>query len=577
MQTTLIEKELMVPMRDGVQLAANVYRLQDAGSQPVILARTPYDKNAIINGDDTIHLLRLVQSGYVVVIQDTRGRFASQGDFSAILQERFDGADTIAWAACQPWSNGKVGTFGGSYLGTTQWLAARESPQALAAMAPVVTWSDLYEGMIYAGGAEILHGLVWSAAMMVEEARRRQADGRITPMEAGAVLAMASDPEGLLNRLPLADHPLISDLSPYFAEWLDHPQPGEFWQHASPCGGYEQISAPALNIGGWYDCFIWGTLQNYVGMKHRGGSQLARQHGRLVIGPWTHGGFTGSYPDREFGPTASALAQDLPGMHLRWYDRWLKGLENGIEQEKPVKIFVMGLDQWREEDDWPLPDVHEFPYYLHSQGQANSLHGDGLLSSAPPGQEPEDIYLYNPRRPVPTLGGQVLIVGPNAMGPRDQRPVEERDDVLVYSTPPLEQPLEVTGPVALCLFVSSSGRDTDFTGKLVDVFPDGRAINLTDGALRARYHKSQSESEMLEPGKVYELRIDLWATSNVFLPGHRLRLEVSSSNFPKFGRNMNTGGVTAQESLEESIPAVNRIYHDRLHPSHLILPVVARR
>jgi putative CocE/NonD family hydrolase len=576
METILIEKDVMVPMRDGVMLATNVYRSNRAEPQPVIMARTPYEKNNILSGDDTINLSRLIQAGYVIVVQDSRGRFSSEGDYTGMVQERRDGADTIAWAATQPWSNGIAGTFGGSYLGITQWLAALESPPALRAIAPLITWSDLYEGMTYMGGVEILHGLVWSGAMALEEIRRRESSGRILPEAAATLRTELSDPNALLNHLPLYDHPQVRDLAPYFDDWLTHPMPGEYWCSASPNSGYAQITAPALNIGGWYDCFLWGTLQNYVGMRQSGGSHIAQKYGQLIIGPWSHGGFTGIYPDREFGASASALARDLPGIHLRWYDHWLKGLDNGIELEKPVKIFVMGLDQWREEDDWPLPDAKDRCYYLHSDGQANTLNGDGKLSIDLPIHEPEDIYLYNPRRPVPTLGGQVLIIGPNAMGPRDQRQVETRDDVLVYSTQPLDKPVEVTGPVTLCLYVASSARDTDFTGKLVDVFPDGRAINLTDGVLRARYHKSLNEPELLIPAQVYKLSIDLWATSNVFLPGHRIRLEVSSSNFPRLGLNMNTGGPTAHERLEHCVPAVNRIFHDDAHPSHLLLPIVER-
>lgn len=576
METILIEKNIPVPMRDGVQLAANVYRLEGAEPQPVILARTPYNKDAIVNGDDTINLFQLVQSGYVIAIQDTRGRFTSGGEFSAMIQERHDGADTIAWAAEQPWSNGSIGTFGGSYVGNTQWMAALESPRALRAIAPLVTWSNLYEGMLYMGGINILHGLVWSAAMSIEEINRRERNGIIQPEESQKLITALSDPNVLLNHLPLSDHPQLQELAPYYHDWITHPSPDDYWRPYSPSYNYPQITVPVLNIGGWYDAFLWGTLQNYIGMKKHGGSAAARQYGRLIIGPWTHGGFTSSYPEREFGPSASALACGLQGIHQRWYDRWLKGLENGIEQEKPVKIFVMGLDQWREENDWPLSDALNCRYYLHSNGQANSLNGDGMLSINQPEHEPADIYLYNPRRPVPSLGGQALLLGPNAVGPRDQHPVETRDDVLVYSTPPLEKSIEVTGPISLHIWVSSSARDTDFTGKLVDVFPDGRAIILTDGALRARYHKSMTEPELLEPAHIYELDLDLWATSNVFLHGHRIRLEVSSSNFPKLGRNTNTGGTISSEGLDQCIPAVNYMYHDKDHPSYLLLPVVER-
>jgi putative CocE/NonD family hydrolase len=379
-----------------------------------------------------------------------------------------------------------------------------------------------------------------------------------------------------LTELPLANHPLIREYAAFYLDWLAHPTADDYWLPASPRAGYEQIGVPALNISGWYDTFLWSTFQNYIGVKQRGGTEEVRQNQRLIIGPWTHMNFSGSFPEHEFGCGGSSAAIDLPGIHLCWFDHWLKDVDNGIDQEPPVMIFVMGVDEWRTEVDWPLPDTQYHPYYLHSGGQANTLHGDGTLSTEAPGDEPPDVYLYNPLRTVPTVGGQVILPGGNAMGPRDQREVELRDDVLVYSTPVLHRPVEVTGPIELCLFVASSAPDTDFTGKLVDVYPDGRAIILTEGILRARYRNSLTEPELLEPGTVYELRLNLWATANVFLPGHRIRLEVSSSNFPRVDRNSNTGGDITSETADQYQPAINRVFHDAAHPSHLILPIIER-
>jgi hypothetical protein len=572
MATILIDKNVMVPMRDGVRLATDVYRLQGAPPAPVLLRRTPYDKErAVVGSSVTFDIVRAVQAGYAVVVQDTRGRFASEGAFNAIFQEGRDGADAIAWTAAQPWSQGVVGTFGGSYVGTTQWLPAREQPAALRSMAPAITFSDLFEGMLYQGGAHVLHGLSWTLGMLPEEIRRRVARGGVPPEDAAGV-----DPNAALAHLPLMDHPLIHEYAPFYGDWLAHPTAGAYWHPASPSAAYEQIRVPALNIGGWYDCFLWGTLRNYQGMRQRGGTNHARRNQRLIIGPWSHANFSGSFPEREFGVAASSDALDLTGVHLRWFDRWLKEVDNGVEQERPVTLFVMGSDAWRTEADWPLPDTQYRPYYLHSDGQANTLHGDGTLSPEPPRDEPPDVYLYNPLRPVPTVGGQVLLAGGNAMGPRDQQAVETRDDVLVYSTPVLNRSVEVTGPIELCLFVASSARDTDFTGKLVDVYPDGRAMILTEGILRARYRTSYTEPELLEPDAVYELHLDLWATANVFLPGHRIRLEVSSSNFPRFARNSNTGGEIAREVARDYRPAINRIFHDAAHPSHVLLPIIER-
>jgi len=572
MVTILIDKNIMVPMRDGVQLATDAYRLEGAAPTPVLVARTPYNKDHMVANGDTFNILRAVQAGYTVVIQDVRGRYASEGVFNPHRQETQDGVDAFAWAAAQPWSNGVVGTFGGSYLGATQWLPAREQPPALRAMAPSITFSDGYEGCSYQGGAKVLHDLRWVVANIVPaEIERRIARGE-QPLASEIPL----DVDGALTELPLATHPLIREYAAFYLDWLAHRTADDYWPPASPQAGYEQIEVPALNISGWYDIFLWSTFQNYMGMQQRGGPEVARRNQRVIIGPWTHMNFSGSFPEHEFGRGGSAAAIDLPGFHLRWFDHWLKDVDNGIDQEPPVMIFVMGIDEWRTEADWPLPNTQYRPYYLHSEGQANTLHGDGSLSTEPPGDEPLDIYLYNPLRPVPTVGGQVILPGSNATGPRDQRAVELRDDVLVYSTPVLEQEVEVTGPIELRLFVSSSAPDTDFTGKLVDVYPDGRAMILTEGILRARYRNSFTEPEQLEPGAVYELRLDLWATANVFLPGHRIRLEVSSSNFPRFDRNSNIGGDITRETANQYQPAINRIYHDGAYPSHLLLPIIER-
>lgn len=572
MTTILIEKNVMVTMRDGVQLATNVYRLEGAGPTPVLVARTPYNKEGIVAGSDTFDILRAVQAGYTVVVQDVRGRYASEGEFNPHFQETDDGVDMFAWTAVQPWSNGIVGTFGGSYLGGTQWLPAREQPPALRAMAPSVTFSDGYEGLTYQGGAKVLHDLRWVVADIIPaEIERRAARG-----EKRLQSERPLDVNAALTELPLASHPFIREYAPFYLDWLAHRTADDYWLPSAPNAGYEEITVPALNVSGWYDIFPWSTFQNYMGMKQRGGTEVARRNQRLIIGPWTHGPFSGSFPEREFGWGGSAAAIDLPGIHLRWFDRWLKDVDNGIDKEPPVMIFVMGIDKWRTEADWPLPDTQYRPYYLHSGGAANTLHGDGRLSTEPPNDEPSDVYLYNSLRPVPTVGGQVILPGGNAMGPRDQRVVELRDDVLVYSTPVLDQPVEVTGPIELCLFVASSARDTDFTGKLVDVYPDGRAIILTEGILRARYRNSFTDPELLEPETVYEIRLDLWATANVFLPGHRIRLEVSSSNFPRFDRNSNTGGDIVSETADQYQPAINRIFHDAAHASRLILPIIER-
>jgi len=332
-----------------------------------------------------------------------------------------------------------------------------------------------------------------------------------------------------------------------------------------------------LHIGGWYDIFLNGSLQGYIGMRRAAKSAEAQNRQKLVVGPWSHGtNWTSSYHEMDYGIDASGEAVNLTGLQLRWLERWVKGIPNGIDQEPPVRIFVMGINQWRDEADWPLPDTRYTPYYLHSSGHANTLHGDGTLSPLPLNAEPADTFVYDPLNPVPSIGGANLMPFASTIGPRDQQQVETREDVLVFSTPVLTQKLEVTGPITAHLYVSSSAPDTDITCKLVNVHPDGRAMLLTDGILRLRYRHSLSEPTLLQPDEIVPITIDLWSTSNVFLAGHRLRIEVSSSCFPKFARNSNTGGNVAMESREEYQVAVNRIYHDAEHPSHILLPIIER-
>ncbi len=584
----VIEENIMVPMRGGVKLATDIYRPAQQGQWPVLVTRLPYNKDRRFpfeyppfTKEKRIFLelnfdsARVVEAGYVIVAQDTRGRFASEGEFEPFVHEVEDGADAITWAASQPWSSGQVGMFGVSYQGLTQWQAAREQPAALRAIAP--SQSPGWHVYPYQGGAFLLGvALGWATDVAMEEVQRRVGQGRATRAELEEMMQASGDLPALFRRLPLVDVPLLQGRAPYYFDWLAHPTLDEYWRTLIQEEFYEQVTVPALTIAGWYDHFQREDLEHYQSMRQRGGSALARSLQHLVIGPWSHGNFLRGFKERTYG--AASFARDLlTDLHLRWFDHWLKGIENGVEQEKPVRIFVMGTNAWREEEDWPLPDTQYRPYYLHSGGHANTATGDGVLSTTQADVEPEDVYRYNPRDSVPTMGGAVNSLGMlDDVGPLDQRQIETREDVLCYTTLPLEQPVEVTGPIELVLHVSSSARDTDFTGKLVDVHPDGRAEILTDGILRARYRQSLSSSVLMEPGQVYELRIDLEATSNVFLTGHRIRLEVSSSNFPRFDRNSNTGGTIASEQEKDFVQAINRVYHSQVNPSHLVLPVIER-
>jgi putative CocE/NonD family hydrolase len=582
-----VEKDIMVPMRDGVRLATDAWVPTGDGPFPVLLVRLPYGKDlpGLFAYGLLPNIFALVEAGYAVVYQDCRGTFRSGGELVPMINEPNDGADTLAWLAEQPWCDGNIGTYGASYLGFVQWASASASDK-LKAIAPAVTTTDYYTTPWYAeGGALSLHSIQsWATLMAMAEVQRAMGAGSGDMQTLISLVAMAANPEPHLAELPVRARPLLEKQWPWWGDILAHPARDAFWQELSVIDRIEDITVPALNIGGWFDIFASNTARTFTELRKRGGSAEAREGTRLIIGPWDHLNSTGIYPDRKFGLMADALYNDLTGAHQRFFDRWLRGREGATAGDAPVRIFVMGIDQWRDEQDWPLPDTTYADYFLDGSGRANTADGDGELRTETVKGDGEvggaggtDVYLYDPRRPVPTLGGRVMNPSTaNAAGAVDQRKAEARDDVLCYSTPVLERPVEVTGHVSLTLFVSSSAADTDFTGKLVDVFPDGRAIFLTDGVLRARYRNSLAEPEPLTPGEVYEVTLDLSVTSNVFLPGHRIRLEVSSSNFPRFDRNTNSGGAITEDGEEDVVVAVNRVFHGPGHPSRLVLPVVDR-
>ena len=499
-----VEKDIMVPMRDGVRLATDAWVPAGGGPAPVLLVRLPYGKDmiALYAYGLVPNVFALVEAGYAVVYQDCRGTFRSGGEFTPMVNEPSDGADTVAWLLEQPWCDGNIGTFGASYLGFVQWASASASDH-LKAIAPAVTTTDYYATPWYSeGGALSLHAIqTWTTLMALSGAQRAMAAGSGDPQALMGLVGMAADPDSHLAELPVRVRPLLEKQWPWWAEILAHPARDQYWRDLSVADRFEDITVPALNIGGWFDIFVNSTARTFTELKKRGGSAEARDGQRLIIGPWDHLNSTGVYPDRQFGLMADARYADLTGAHQRFFDRWLRGRADALDGSAPVRIFVMGIDQWRDEQDWPLPDTSYVDYYLDSSGRANTANGDGELRAEPPGGEHADTYLYDPLRPVPTLGGRVMSPATaNAAGPVDQRRAESRDDVLCYTTPVLDRPVEVTGHVSLTLFVSSSAPDTDFTGKLVDVFPDGRAIFLTDGILRARYRDSLADPELAHPG-----------------------------------------------------------------------------
>jgi len=566
-----IDCNVDIPLRDGVKLRADIYRPDDATSHPVLLARLPYNKDLSPISLSLLSPIRATRRGYVVVIQDTRGRFKSAGQFSLFAGEAEDGYDTVAWCAAQPWSNGQVGMYGASYFGATQWLTAMANPPALKAIVPTITSSDYYEGWTYQGGA-FQQGFIqfWTAGMATETLTR------LPDAPADARSKLYSSIFGMHEAywgLPLTDFPpaTVPGLIDHYREWLKHPALDDYWERVRIESKYEQIDVAALHIGGWYDIFLEGTLRNFVGMRTRGKSTRARQKQRLLIGPWLHGLIDRVVGEVDFGPGVLLDAVDLGGLHLQWFDHCLQDQpDNGA----PVRIFVMGANIWRNENEWPLARALPTRYYLTSDGNANSARGNGQLLGQPPVRAATDTFLYDPERPVPTRGGCTLMPGAQSAGPRDQRPVEERDDVLVYTSEPLTVPTEVTGTIEAIIYAATDGRDTDFTAKLVAVAPDGRALNLCDGILRARYRNSLARAELLEPGRVYEYHIRLGSTSYLFAPGYRIRLEVSSSNFPRFDRNLNTGGDFATESVGR--PAMQHVFHGGPRASCVVLPVVPR-
>ncbi len=564
--TVTIEHSVPVKMRDGTVLRADIYRPNTPGKFPVILTRTPYDKRG-----DVDFGLKGVARGYVIINQDVRGRYSSEGEWYPFLHESEDGFDTVEWAASLPYSDGRVGMYGGSYVGATQMLAAIAHPPHLAGICPVVTASNYHDGWTYQGGAfEQWFNESWTSGLAQDTLNR--------------YVTQQTNAQNGISKLPLTAYPLfplpastsseelLHAVAPYFLDWLSHPAYDDYWKRWAIEEHFADIRVPALTIAAWYDIFLGGSLRNYLGLRQHAADDNARLGQRLMVTIGGHAGAGQKVGDVDFGPAAPF---DEDAVTLNWYDHLFKNVANEFAGPKRVKIFVMGANEWRDEDDWPLARARETRYFLHSAGHANSATGDGSLTTSTSRAEKPDQYTYDPANPAPTIGGPLCCDSKHlAPGPRDQRSVEERQDVLVYSTPALADDMEVTGPVRLDLFAKSSVTDTDFIAKLVDVGPDGFAQNMTEGIVRARYRSSQEKAEFMKPGEVYKFSIDLWATSNVFHKGHRLRLEISSSNFPRFDRNLNTGEDQAHSQKMTS--ALNTILHDSEHPSALILPVVPK-
>jgi putative CocE/NonD family hydrolase len=549
------EFDVPAAMRDGTVLRANVFRPAGEGPWPVLLTRTPYGKDL---WEDTSILdpVQGARKGFIVVIQDTRGRHASDGEFVPLSDEREDGYDSVEWAARLDGSNGRVGMYGESYCGNTQWMAAVEAPPSLAAIAPSVTWSDPMDGVFARGGAiELGVALPWDMQVGFDDIGRRG----LGEEELEALgLEMIAEYDALSARgyweLPVRGHSLVArfglpDLGGLRV--LEGPAAADRCRVA---GEYERVDIPTLNTGGWYDIFVQGTLDNFVAMRERG------TDARLIMGPWSHSyrGLSDPIGDQSFGLLASRYGApsnplgDTSDLQLAWFRRHLLPDLDLDLGEKPVRIFVMGRNAWREESDWPL---------LRAVSERRFLRADGSLTvEAPSAPEEPTEFAYDPADPVPTVGGQTVMVPSFEAGPKDQAGIEARADVCVFTSKPLERELEVTGRVTVVIHARSSAPATDWVARLCDVHPDGRSFNLCDGIVRVE--------EGADELRRYE--IDLWSTSNVFLAGHRLRVHVTSSSFPRWDRNLNTGD---QHGSHRAV-ARQLLHHGDGQPSYIELPVV---
>lgn len=596
-----VTREQMVPMRDGARLATDIYMpalegIEQPGPWPVILERTPYNK---LRNDLAAVGRFFARHGYVAVIQDVRGRFGSEGEWYPFAMEGEDGVDALEWIAAQPWCNGKVGTIGLSYSGSNQTAIASQAPPALAAQFVSEGMSNYHTSAMRQGGAMELRFVIYAFQMATSSPEAMR-----DPFLRATLDRARAEVRSWLLKMPLREGASPLRLLPSYERWvldvLTHGDYDDYWKDRFGYVAdehYEQhADVPLFLLSGWYDSYARAVTDNYVAL-----SALKQGPVRLIMGPWVHGVATMAQSwsgDVDFGPDAPM--DDYNGFRLRWFDRWLKGLPTGVEHEAPVRIFVMGggsgrrnaegrLDHggaWRDEQQWPLARMRLMPLYLHEGGR---------LAVEPPAQGAEPSrYRFNPLDPVPTIGGNISVgydVMPNGafdqrgapwvMGARDTLPLAARSDILVFQTEPLPQQIEVTGPLEVRLWASSTALDTDFTAKLIDVYPpsadypDGYAMNIADSIARARYRADRTAAELMTPGTVYEFMIVLYPTSNVFAAGHRVRLDISSSNFPRFDVNPNTGEPLGRN--RRVVIADNTVYHDSEHASHLLLPVIPAR
>jgi uncharacterized protein len=564
------EHNTALPARDGTLLRADIYRPAGGGPFPALLVRTPYGEPAI----RTSPVLPALDAGFAVVLQYCRGTGTSDGEFTPFENEAADGADVIEWCARQDWCDGRVGMWGSSYVGMVQFAAAVQAPPALKCLLPIVTPADYYGGLAYRQGAFQLGQLLgWYTMKSAQTVGYRAAAGEDVSADRAALMAHTLGLAGAYRHLPARDMPAVSRILPAWQRWLDHERLDEYWRELSYGARRDRITTPALHVAGWFDLFLGGTLDNYTTLRRTAASAHARRHQALIVGPWTHSDQTGLAGELHFGGLASALAIGLEQLQVGFLRTYIDDQERERGSLR-VKLFVMGDNVWRDEDDWPLARTLWTRWYLHPGGT--------LSTAAPAPGAGTSRFTHDPADPVPTVGGPVLMPpGPDGDvswlgGPRDQRGVEARPDVLSFTSDVLAEDLEVTGPLTVTLHAATSAADTDFTAKLVDVWPDGRAMGIADGIVRARYRDGTGQPDPITPGQIYSYDIDLIATSQVFKAGHRVRVDVASSNFPCFDRNPGNGAAAATATAKDFVIAEQTICHDAAHPSYITLPVIPR-
>ena len=571
-----VAKQTDVPatMRDGAVLRADVYRPRTNTSVPVILMRTQYGKSdAQVSGSRYRPPDWFASHCYLVVVQDVRGQGTSGGTFSEFSHDMDDGYDSVEWAAALPGSDGKVGMYGSSYVGATQWLAAVTAPPHLVTIVPANTASDYYDGWTYEGGEfRLAFVQPWAIGLATSAAQTRNDQATVAQLKAAA-----ADPTRWMDFRPFKDLPPMRPqnpaVAPWYFDWIGHATRDDFWRQFSIRERYASVGVPVLHMEGWYDAFLAGGIENFAGMVAHGGTELARDNQRLVIGPWDHvnWGRPASNPAPLLKDIGAVGDSPINGLMLAWFDHFLKGQQNDVAGNPRVDYFVMGANTWKSATSWPLPQTNWTTLYL--SGPGGIADRKGQLVSAAPSAQPPDTYTYDPAFPAPSLGGHSCCgarSGPQ--GPYDQSPVEQRSDVLVYSSAPLEQDTEVTGPVTVRLWAQSTSADTDFTAKLTVIKPDGRVINLNNGILRTSFRDSLSAPTPTTPGRPYEYQIHVWPTSYEFRPGDRIRLEISSSDYPQFAPNPNTGAPFGTDTATHT--ATQTILHDAEHPSAVTLPVI---